>query len=90
MDWLRGFGDAIGRLFDWLPPKMSSWLTPLWIVGMGALLSLLCLVVIWAIVRVISRERARELVTSVFDGPLRPILWVVYAFAAFAVIGEGV
>jgi ABC-type transport system involved in multi-copper enzyme maturation permease subunit len=90
MDWLRAFPLAVGKLFDWLPPKMSIWLTPMWIVGMGALVALVCLVVIWGVLRIFSRDTSREMATSVLDGPLRPILWVVVAFAAYGVLGAPV
>lgn len=86
MRWLR----ALGNLFDWLSPKMSIWLTPVWILGAGALLGLILLAFFWGVLALVSRRAAREAYLTVREGPLRPILWTVIAFAVFGVLGTPV
>ncbi|MEM7313723.1 MAG: ABC transporter permease subunit [Planctomycetota bacterium] len=68
---------------DWL----NTWLTPLWILGLGALVALVALVVIWLIVGVVARGGIPAVSRAVQEGPLLPIFWTVMAFASFGVLG---
>jgi ABC-type transport system involved in multi-copper enzyme maturation permease subunit len=66
---------------------MSIWLTPVWILGVGALGGLVVLLLFWAMLAVVSRRAAHEAYLSVREGALRPILWTIITFSAFAVLG---
>lgn len=45
-------------LLAFLPEKIAIWLTPLWVIGMGCLLALVGLMLLWAIVWGLSRVSA--------------------------------
>jgi ABC-type transport system involved in multi-copper enzyme maturation permease subunit len=83
MRWLQSFGD----LFDWVNPKVSIWLTPIWILGVGALVALILLISFWGLLSLFSRRSAREAYLAIREGVLWPILWTVITFAAFGVLG---
>ncbi len=68
---------------DWL----TTWLTPLWLIGLGAILSLVVLLVIWGVVSLFSRSAMRAVPEMVREGPLLPVGWTVLAAAAFGVAG---
>ena len=68
---------------DWL----NTWLTPLWILGLGALLGLLVLLVLWLVVSVVARGGAKAVMNAVQEGPLVPIFWTVVAVGSFGVLG---
>ena len=63
---------------DWL----ITWLTPLWIIGAGALLGLLLLLVAWVITAVVSRRAGAEVPVMISEGPLLPITVVIGIFGA--------
>jgi ABC-type transport system involved in multi-copper enzyme maturation permease subunit len=69
---------------------MSIWLTPVWILGIGALLGLVLLIVLWGVLALVSRRAAYEAYVAVREGPLRPVFWTVAAFAAFGILGSPV
>ena len=68
---------------DWL----ITWLTPLWILGVGALLGLLLLLVGWVITAVISRRAGAEIPVMLAEGPLLPISVVIVVFGLFGILG---
>lgn len=68
---------------DWL----ITWLTPLWILGVGALLGLLFLLVAWVITAVVSRRAGAEVPVMISEGPLLPISVVIGIFALFGILG---
>ena len=68
---------------DWL----ITWLTPLWILGLGALLGLALLLVAWVIVAIVARQWAAEIPVMIAEGPLLPISVVVLIFALFGILG---
>lgn len=69
---------------DWL----ITWLTPLWIIAVGALLGVAVLLVLWAITFVVSRRTAGDVVETVTEGPLLPIFVVTAIFALFGLFGS--
>jgi ABC-type transport system involved in multi-copper enzyme maturation permease subunit len=83
-------------LFAFVPDWTSNWLTPLWLLGVGCLvgLAILCLVwgVLWVVTRGLAphqffRRTADEVPLAVGEGALLPVFAIVAAFAAFGIIG---
>ncbi len=79
-----------------VPTWVSKWLTPLWLVGLGALAGILLLLVVWGFLWLISRPMARtawlrrnvdEVPLGVREGALMPILTIATVFAVFGIIG---
>jgi ABC-type transport system involved in multi-copper enzyme maturation permease subunit len=69
------------------PPWMSLWLTPVWIVGVGALLGLAVLLVLWGLVAVFSRRAGAGVLLGLQEGPLWPIFIGTAVLAAFGGLG---
>ncbi len=70
----------LGNLFDWATPRMSIWITPVWILSVGVFVGLLILLLVWGLLAVFSRRAAREAYLSVREGALRPVLWTIITF----------
>ena len=66
---------------------LNVWLTPLWLLGVGAALGLLILVLVWLLVLIASRRSAALIWDSVRQGPLLPIFVAVVVLSIFAVVG---
>lgn len=70
---------------------VSNWLTPLWVIGIGALLGLMVLLVLWGVVFALRKlpvfNRLAEVPLTISEGPLAWVLGVAAALAAFGVIG---
>ena len=73
----------VGAIAGWL----NIWLTPLWLLGFGALVGVAILGVLWCLMWVVSREGARETPTAITEGALLPVAWIVLGFAAFGILG---
>jgi ABC-type transport system involved in multi-copper enzyme maturation permease subunit len=69
------------------PPWVVTWLTPIWLLGMGALVGLAVLLVLWGVTFLVSRKAGRLVPSTVTEGPLLPILVVTVLLASFGVIG---
>lgn len=69
------------------PPWLSVWLTPIWILGVGAAMGLLVLLVLWGVVALVSRRAGAAILESVQEGPLWSIFLVTAFFAAFGLLG---
>lgn len=66
------------------PSWMNVWLTPLWILGLGAAIGLAVLLVLWALLFVVSRPAAAAVPAAIQDGPM----WLIFlATALLAVFG---
>lgn len=70
-----------------VPTYITNWLTPLWLVGLGALLGLIVLVILWGAALVLSRIPA---IGTVAEDPRKrnvavPLLMVASFFAMLAV-----
>ena len=68
-------------------PWVSTWLTPVTLLGMGALGALGVLAVLWGILCAFHLPAGRQVPSIVREGPLFPIFVVTSALAAFGVIG---
>lgn len=70
---------------------VSNWLTPLWLIGVGALMGLVVLLLLWPIVwslrKIPAFARLSEVPLTISEGPLQFIFAVVVALAVFGVLG---
>jgi len=66
---------------------LSTWLTPIWLLSVGAALGLAVLGAAYGIVRVLSSRIASEAVAAVKEGILLPIGYLAVFMAIFAVVG---
>ena len=84
---------TLPTLFGFLPVKIATWLTPVWILGAGALLGLVILLVLWGLLVILSpvSPRIRDLASSVplavSEGVLAPVFFVIVVLAIFGVVG---
>lgn len=69
------------------PAWLMTWLTPIWILGVGALVGLVILGLLWALLFVVAPRTARDIPDILFEGPMLPILVVTAIFAVFGVVG---
>ena len=82
-------------VFGFLGIKTVNTITPLWLVGLGALLGMLLVAVFWGILLGLSmipglggvRRAADELWTTVREGVLFPVLIIVCVFGAIGILG---
>jgi len=82
---LLGFLDL-----QWFSPKVTVWLTPIWVIGVGALMGLLTLVLLWGLFALVSRRWVARISAAVREGPLWWIFWTFVVLAAFGVLGFAV
>ncbi|MEM8680602.1 MAG: hypothetical protein AAGF97_14740, partial [Planctomycetota bacterium] len=68
---------------DWL----TTWLTPIWILGVGALAALVILCLLWGVLALVRPAAAKRVPELVFEGALMPVFWVTALLAAFAIAG---
>ncbi len=76
-----------GILFAAVPLWVTSWLTPLWLIGVGALAALVVLGVLWGLLFLIRPAAAREVPLILAEGVLLPITWLVVGVAGFGLVG---
>lgn len=69
------------------PTWLITWLTPLWILGVGALAGLVVLLAIWLLVLVISRRTAFDIAEMFGESALLPIFVTTLLFAIFGIVG---
>jgi hypothetical protein len=67
-------------------PWLTSWFTPLWMMGIGSLAGLLFLLVLWGILWAVAPRVARDVPGYVREGILLPILVCVLIMAAFGAV----
>ncbi|MFM7249653.1 MAG: hypothetical protein ACKO5R_07140 [Planctomycetaceae bacterium] len=60
-------------------------LPPLWLLGAGALVALAGIFLVWGVLRVVQPRWAAEAASSVRDGFVGPLGWLLVTMAAFAV-----
>lgn len=70
-----------------VPKWVSLWLTPIWLIGFGALIGMACLLAAWMVIFLVSRRAANWLTLIVREGPLLPILAVAGLLAVFGLVG---
>ena len=64
-----------------VPRWVTSWLTPLWLIGIGVLAGLLILLVLWALLFAISRKTAREIPNYLSEGVMPGLFATACLFA---------
>src|SRR5690606_14748225 len=73
---------------------VSNWLTPLWLIGIGALLGLIIVCILagvaWLLRGVPMFSRLGEIRQTVTEGPLQPIFAITIALAIFGIVGTAV
>jgi ABC-type transport system involved in multi-copper enzyme maturation permease subunit len=83
-------------LLAFVPEWTSSWLTPLWLLGVGCLLGLFLLCLLWGVLWLVSRSfgpdslvrrSSDEVPLGITEGALLPIMAVVGGFAVFGILG---
>jgi ABC-type transport system involved in multi-copper enzyme maturation permease subunit len=84
---------VLGAMFD-AYPWVGNWLTPLWLVGFGALLGLAVLALLALVAlslrRVKGFGRLAEISLTLREGPLLPILAVTGTAAVFGIVAVGI
>ncbi|MCA9263072.1 MAG: ABC transporter permease subunit [Planctomycetales bacterium] len=68
---------------DWL----NSFLTPLFLLGLGSLAALVVLAVIWGLIAAVSRPRAAAAWNAVYEGPLQWLVWLAVTYSVIGVVG---
>jgi len=58
---------------------------PIWLVGIGALLAALTVVAAWGVLKLIAPRMADEAQSSLRDGFLGPLVWLVFSLAAIGI-----
>ena len=69
------------------PLFANRWLValpPIWLLGVGALITLVVLALVWAVLLVVSPRAAAEARTSLRDGFAGPMAWLLLTLAAVA------
>ena len=83
-----GHGEVLGGLIG--PPPMlaalTTWITPVWILGMGALAGLAVLLLLWAALAILSRKAAVNVAGVVRESVLWRILCVVVLLAILGIV----
>jgi ABC-type transport system involved in multi-copper enzyme maturation permease subunit len=79
-----------------VPDWLSNWLTPVWLLSLGALVGLILLAGIGGVLAGLAvlpgmpgwyKRQVAELPLAVREGVLWPLLWIIVAFAAFGIFG---
>ena len=71
-----------------IPLFANRWLVaipPIWLLGMGALITLAVLGLVWAVLSVVAPRAAAEARTSLRDGFAGPMAWLLLALAGAAI-----
>ena len=71
-------------IFSAVTPWLTTWLTSLWLIGVGALLGILALLLIWGLTFIVNREAAKQVPLAITEGVLLPITSIVAIVAIFA------
>ena len=65
---------------------LMTWVTPIWVLGLGALVGLLLVGAAWGIMSLMSRRASKIAAEAVREGILWPILIIVSLFALIGVV----
>jgi len=66
--------------------NLSVWLTPIWLLAVGATVGTLLLVVLWGICAIANRRLGRAIWVRISEGILLPISYTLFALAVVAVV----
>ena len=68
-------------------PWVSTWLTPITLLGLGAVGALGFLAILWGLLCLLHWPSGRQAPTIVREGPLFPIFVTTCALAIFGIVG---
>ena len=68
--------------------NLTIWLTPLWLLAVGATLGAVALVLLWGLCWVLNRKLARSIRETVSEGILLPVSYTLVALAALAIVAS--
>jgi len=68
--------------------NLTIWLTPIWLLAVGATLGALVLVIVWGLCWLFNRRLARSIQETVGEGILLPMSYTLVALAALAVVAS--
>ena len=66
--------------------NLSVWLTPLWLIALGATLGTLVLLVLWGVLTLFNRRLGRSILTTVQESILLPFSYALIAMAVLTVM----
>jgi ABC-type transport system involved in multi-copper enzyme maturation permease subunit len=69
------------------PPWVGVWLTPVWILGIGAAMGLAVLLIMWGACAIFSRRLGAAILLGLQEGPLWPIFIIACFLAVFGLGG---
>ncbi|MCA9213694.1 MAG: ABC transporter permease subunit [Planctomycetales bacterium] len=64
-----------------VPRWVTTWLTPMWLLGMGVLVGLLVLLLLWAVLFVVAKKTAREIPGYFSEGVMPGLFSIACLFA---------
>ena len=67
--------------------NLTVWLTPIWLLAVGATIGTIILAVLWGLCLLLNRRLARSIRETVGEGILLPITYTLIALAALVLIG---
>ena len=70
------------------PEWLITWLTPMWILGVGVLAGLLILTVLWGLLFVVSPRAGKLIPEMIGEGAMLPTFVVTIIFAIFGLAGS--
>ena len=68
-------------------PWLTTWLTTIWLIGVGMLLGLGVLLLLWGLLFLVRRKAAAEVTLGITEGVLLPLTFIVVFTAAFGIVG---
>ncbi len=66
--------------------NLSIWLTPIWLLAVGATIGALCLVLLWGACWLVNRQLASSILATVQESILLPVSYMLIALAVVAVV----
>lgn len=66
--------------------KVKTYLTPLWLLGIGALIGLVALLVLWALLFIVFRRLAKEIGAIISEGIMPFVLTMILIMSVFGLV----
>ena len=71
----------------WVAPWIVQWMTPLWLLGFGALVGLVVVALVAGLASLLSPKFGRGMIDAFLEGPLKPIGITAAVLASFGIFG---
>ena len=68
--------------------KLSTWLTPIWLLSIGVAIAVVILLVAWIVCWLVNRNAARAIADAIRGGVLLPVTYLAIALSGFAVVAS--